>query len=63
MKKSKIIGIDNYDREIVNDELICENISEYYGKIFVDNLNAMEKDGPTFYKLVPDDYKLFKYEP
>jgi hypothetical protein len=36
----KIIGVDNYDREIYGDVLVCENVkSEYYANKIVDVLN------------------------
>ena len=56
----KIVGVDNYDRESCDDILVCENVkNEYYGNYIVDRLN--EKRGDIFYKLVNDDYKLFKF--
>jgi len=36
----KIIGVDNYDREMYEDVLVCENVkSEYYADAIVDALN------------------------
>lgn len=36
----KIIGVDNYDREMYEDILVCENVkSEYYANKIVDVLN------------------------
>lgn len=36
----KIIGVDNYDREMYGDVLVCENVtSEYYANKIVDVLN------------------------
>ena len=61
----KIIGVDNFDTEIVSDILVCDNISEYYGKQIVKFINdTFCKDYSSyFYKLVEDDYKLYKFEP
>ena len=28
----KIVCVDNYDRELYNDVLVCENISKVYNK-------------------------------
>lgn len=60
----KIVGVDNYDREIYDDILVCENVkNKYYGNKIVDMLNRQaENGGETFYKLVEDDYKLFVFE-
>ena len=36
----KIIGVDNYDREMYGDVLVCENVtSEYYANKIIDMLN------------------------
>jgi len=61
----KIICTDNFDRESISDRLVCENISEYYGKIIVDFLNEKWGGdyGPNYYKLVPDDHKLYEFQP
>jgi len=60
----KIIDVDNYDRESVNDKLICENINTFYGKSIVDKLNEESKGlAETFYKLVEDSYTLYIFKP
>jgi hypothetical protein len=60
----KIICVDNYDREYYDDVLIAENVHDYYGEIIVNLLNNREHgDSDDFFKLVPDEYKLFKFEP
>jgi len=60
----KIINCDNFDREIYDDRLICENVNEYYAGIIVKVLNDKfgGEDSADFYKAVTDDYKLYKYE-
>lgn len=57
----KIIGKDNFGRESVSDFLVCEKVrNNYVGKVMVDALNARGgDDGPTFFELVEDDYKLW----
>ena len=62
LNNMKIIAIDNYSREIYSDVLICENISKYIGKIVVDQLNSVHNEGDSFYRLVEDDYELYKFE-
>lgn len=56
----KIVAVDNYDRESVSDELICENVNEYHGKRIVNllNLDAGEHSD-WFFELKEDDYKLY----
>jgi hypothetical protein len=64
--KVKIIGVSNYDNEMVNDILIAENVSEFYAKIIADLLNKDKRtggDGTYHYKVVPMDYELYKFEP
>lgn len=60
----KIIGIDNFSREYVSDFLVCLNVNEYYGKLIVDQLNQLNgSNGPTYFRLVPDDHVLYVWEP
>ncbi len=61
----KIICKDNYDRESVDDKLVCSNVSEYYGKIIVESLNnKLSGDRSSdFYKLVDNEYELYRWEP
>jgi hypothetical protein len=59
----KIICVDNYDRELYSDRLVCENLNGYYAKHIVDLLNSREgENSQDFYKAVPLDYKLYEYE-
>jgi hypothetical protein len=60
----KIIQVDNFDRETVDDVLVCENVNSYYGNIMVDFLNERfsGETSANFYKLVEDGYVLYKYE-
>ena len=60
----KVIKKDNYDRENVSDVLVCENCTNTYAERITDLLNKLEgEDSPDYYKAVPDDYKLYRYEP
>jgi len=58
----KIIKVDNYDRELYDDNLIAENIvNVYYEKLIVDVLNSESKrSDEDYFRLVEDDYTLFK---
>ena len=59
----KIIAIDNFNRENVDDMLVAENVNRYYGKLIVDLLNQkFSVNYDWFYKLVDDDYKLYEFE-
>lgn len=59
----KIICTDNYARETRSDRLICENISEYWGTIIVQSLNHGREHSEDFFRLVPDDHKLYVFNP
>ena len=60
----KIICVDNFQRDTKNDSLVAENINVHYGEYIVRLLNEHEGEhSPNFYKLVEDDYKLYKWEP
>jgi hypothetical protein len=60
----KIICVDNFDRDSVDDKLICSNVDRYYGEKIVEMLNnCFSGDhSPLFYKLVEDNYVLYKYQ-
>lgn len=61
----KIIVVDNFGRENVSDKLVCTNVSQFHGEIMVKGLNdrLSGNSSVVFYKLVPNDYKLYKFEP
>lgn len=62
----KIIGVDNFDTEMLNDILVAEGVTEFYGKIMVAALNVKlcsDDNAQRYYKLVPDDHKLYRLEP
>jgi hypothetical protein len=63
----KIRGVDNFNRESVNDILVAENIPNHeYGVCMVDALNEMfcsSEHATRYFELVEDDYKLYVFEP
>lgn len=60
----KIVGYSNFDIETVNDFIVCENVNKVFGPTMLKALTDMVTDNSTYYyKLVPDDYKLHKWEP
>ncbi|MDR6779466.1 hypothetical protein J2W98_003746 [Paenibacillus peoriae] len=61
----KIICEDNFGRESVSDSLVCGNVSQYYGVAFVKFLNENFSGDHSFnfYRLVEDEYELYKWEP
>lgn len=61
----KIICIDNFDREIVSDRLIAENVPDHYAEGIAEHLNEKYSGttSPVYFKAVPDDYKLYTFEP
>lgn len=59
----KIIGIDNLDRDNINDILICENVHKYYIDSIIKILNDKVGNHNGYYcKIVEDNYKLYKFE-
>jgi hypothetical protein len=60
----KIINVDNYNRDTVDDVLVCENVKKYYGEIIVNALNntLSGEHSESYFRLVSDDYVLYKYE-
>ena len=61
----KIIQTDNFERDTVSDILIAKDISENFANIIVDALNTKYSSdySPMFFKVVPENYKLYKWEP
>ncbi len=61
----KIIQVDNFARENVSEQLIAENVSEYWSARIVMLLNDKYsgKDASFYCQAMTDDYKLFIYEP
>lgn len=63
----KIICVDNFDHEGPGHDhvLVCENINEWYGGNIVEFLNnkLSGDQSPNFYRLVPNEYKLYEWEP
>ncbi len=57
----KIICVDNFDRENVDDTLIAENVSEHFVKVIVEPLNE-KFSGSVYFRAVPDDHKLHVFE-
>ena len=59
----KIVMVDNYARDYVDDVLICENVNHVYGTVIVDYLNKpINRGHDKYFKLVDDNYKLVKFE-
>jgi len=61
----KIIRTDNFNREKRSDLLIAENVHKYFGEFLTKELNNRYsgETSPDYFRLVPDDYKLYKWEP
>ena len=58
----KIIGRDNYNRDTVDEILICSNVNAVYGNRIISFLQGTDIED-YFYVLVDDNYKLYKWEP
>lgn len=61
----KIVCTDNFARETQSERFVAENIrNEREAKIMLDALRKTCTDHePDWYKLVPDDYVLYRFEP
>lgn len=60
----KIVKVDNFGRDTVDDILICENVTGFYGEMMVNALNnaLSGEHSDSYFRLVSDDYKIHKYE-
>jgi hypothetical protein len=60
----KVVGVSNHGSETTDDILVCENVSEFYGKKIVEALNESADDHSRyFFKLVDDAYELYEWTP
>jgi len=60
----KIVAYSNHDTETVNEKLIAENLKQADAETKCAALNVRVTDADTYYyKVVSDDYKLYKWEP
>jgi len=61
----KIIKVSNYDNESQSDVLVADNVNEHYGKFLVEALikEFSSNVSPDYFRLVPDDYKLYEFKP
>lgn len=57
----KIIMMNFFNKKRISDKLITENISAFFGENIVEHLNnTFSNDkAPNYFKLAPDNYKLF----
>lgn len=60
----KVIKKDNFEREHINDVLICETESEYWAMLIAKTLNSQSTgDNQDWFEAVGDDYKLHVFSP
>lgn len=61
----KIIWCDNFDRETVSERLVADNIQSLReGELMLEALTkTCTETGSNWYRLEPDDYVLYKWEP
>ncbi len=63
-KTWKVIAIDNYDRQHISDQLIADNMTETEANVKASAMNAKTSDDYWwYYKAVPQDYKLYTFDP
>jgi len=61
----KVIGTSNFDKDNVSDILIREDVDRELADDIcgVENIESGGKYATYFFKVVPDDYVLYKWEP
>lgn len=60
----KIIRKDNFNRDDHSESVVAENVTEYYAKRIVKLLNKETgPDSSDFFKVEPDNYKPYVFEP
>ena len=60
----KIIGVSNFDDETMSDTLVAERVVEVYARDIVNSLNdSGGENSYRYYKIVPEDHKLYVWEP
>lgn len=57
---AKLILVDNYDREIIADKLVEENLTDDVADTKAKEYNENNKHSDWFAKAVPDSYKLWR---
>ena len=58
----QVICKDNYDRELFDDEVIIENVTQEQGELICKELNKLNRNDTFYYRCVDNNYKLFVRE-
>ena len=58
----KIIKVDNFDRELFDDVLVADNMSDHYAESVAEMLNSKFSgdNSSYYYRVVDGDHELFK---
>ena len=58
----KIVAIDNFARESVADQLVAENVPEFYAESLRDFLQSKfgGEQASRYYQVFPDDHVLWR---
>lgn len=60
----KVIRVDNFGRETRSHQLIAEGLTLEAAEAMAEELNNKERhDSDDFYRVVPQDYELYIYDP
>jgi diketogulonate reductase-like aldo/keto reductase len=59
----KIVGVSNFNIDTVDDILIAGDVDPQYADFLAKKMNeGFSRDDSTYwYKVVPDDYELYRY--
>lgn len=57
----KIVTKDNFDRDVFKEEIVAENVNEYFGEELVKEWNNKHwhEHSNIYLELVEDDYELY----
>jgi len=59
----KIIRTSNYDKEEYSHTIAATNVNQIEGAVMAKALNNVNSKGETYYRVVPDEYKLYEFKP
>jgi len=60
----KIVWTDNFNRETISEKLVADHVRVHESQIIIEALQKSCRHGDDdWYKLVPDDYVLYEFEP
>ena len=61
----KIVKVDNFNRDYINEQEIASNVHEYYAEGIAEDLNKRfsSDNSPDYFRACPNDYKPYEFQP